>query len=375
MIDHGALHNAPCRRSSPRTDFMTAPLPPTLLFPQSTPPAPGAVTAVAPGIRWLRMPLPFALDHINLWLLADEIAGVEGWTAVDTGYGNDTTRELWIQHLADNLDGRPLLRVITTHYHPDHMGNAAWLLDRSAAPERLLWSTQSEFHTAHLVWNQLIQYRMADNAGFFARHGMPQDASGAHAERGNQYRRGVPELPQTYRRYNGGDVLRIGGRDWRVLIGLGHSPEHASLHCPELGVLISGDMLLPKISTNVSVWASDPLGDPVRLFLESIRRLTDLPDDTLVLPSHGLPFIGIRARVSALAEHHRARLAELEAAATTPVSAFDIVPLLFRRQLDIQQQFFAMGEAVAHLNHAWHQRRLQRMIGSDDVIRFSRIPA
>jgi glyoxylase-like metal-dependent hydrolase (beta-lactamase superfamily II) len=255
------------------------------------------------------------------------------------------------------------------------MGNAAWLLERSAAPERLLWSTQSEFHTAHLVWNQLIQYRMADNAAFFARHGMPQDASGAQAERGNQYRRGVPELPQTYRRYNGGDVLRIGNRDWRVLIGLGHSPEHASLHCPELNLLISGDMLLPKISTNVSVWASDPLGDPVRLFLESIHRLTDLPDDTLVLPSHGLPFIGIRARVSALAEHHRARLAELEAAATTPVSAFDIVPVLFRRKLDIQQQFFAMGEAVAHLNHAWHQRRLQRMIGSDDVIRFSRIPA
>jgi glyoxylase-like metal-dependent hydrolase (beta-lactamase superfamily II) len=204
---------------------------------------------------------------------------------------------------------------------------------------------------------------------------MPEATSGAHAERGNQYRRGVPELPQTYRRYHGGDTLTIGGHPWRVFVGVGHSPEHASLYCEPLGLLISGDMLLPKISTNVSVWANDPHGDPVRLFLESIARYTELPDDTLVLPSHGLPFIGIRSRVTTLAEHHRDRLAELEAAAGSPVSAFEIVPVMFRRKLDIQQQFFAMGEAVAHLNHAWHQGRLERTIGPDHVIRFSRTHA
>jgi len=352
---------------------MTASLPPTLLYPQSTPPAAGKVIAVAPGIRWLRMPLPFALDHINLWLLEDEIEGVRGWTAVDTGYGNDLTRELWATHLAENLDGKPLLRVIATHYHPDHMGNAAWLLERTAPPEPLLWATQSEFHTAHLVWNQLVQYRMADNAAFFIRHGMPADASGMQAERGNQYRKGVPELPQSYRRIHRDDVIHIGGHEWRILIGLGHSPEHASLHCSALGVLISGDMLLPKISTNVSVWASDPLGDPVGLFLESIQRYTALPDDTLVLPSHGLPFLGIRSRVTALLDHHRDRLAELEAAIGQPATAFDVLSVLFRRKLDLQQQFFAMGEAIAHLNHSWHAGRLFRAIGPDSVIRFSRI--
>jgi len=328
---------------------------------------------VAPGVRWLRMPLPFALDHINLWLLADRIGGVEGWTAIDTGFGDATTRVLWQTHFAENFDGLPLLRVITTHYHPDHMGNAAWLLERSAAPEKLLWSTQSEFLTAHVVWNQLIQYRMSDNAAFFARHGMPQAATGEHSTRGNKYREGVPELPQSYRRIHGGDTVTIGGQEWRILIGHGHAPEHASFHCPALGVLISGDMLLPKISTNVSVWASDPLGDPVRLFLDSIQSFTPLPEDTLVLPSHGLPFIGIRARVKALADHHRDRLCELEAAAAEQVSAFDVLPVLFRRKLDLQQQFFAMGEAIAHLNHLWLRGSLRREIGADDIIRFSRI--
>jgi glyoxylase-like metal-dependent hydrolase (beta-lactamase superfamily II) len=353
--------------------FVTAPLPPTLAFPYPDIPAPGKTLELAPGVRWLRMPLPFALDHINLWLLDDEIDGVRGWTAIDTGYGDATTRALWDAHFADSLEGRPLLRVMTTHYHPDHMGNASWLLERSGIRDKLVWSTQAEIHTAHLVWNQLFRYRMPDNAAFFGQHGMPQTAVSEHAARGNRYRHGVPELPQSYRRIQGDDVIRIGGREWRVMIGLGHAPEHASFHCAESRLLISGDMLLPKISTNVSVWANDPQGDPLRLFLESIEAYTALPDDTLVLPSHGLPFIGIRARVKALFDHHRDRLLELEAAARDRVSAFDVLPVLFRRKLDLQQQFFAMGEAIAHLNHAWHQGRLRRESGADDIIRFSSI--
>ena len=353
---------------------MTAPLPPTLLYPHAAPPEPGRILEVAPGVCWLRMPLPFALDHINLWILEDRLDGSDGWTIIDTGFGDEATRNLWEQHFADSFDGRPLLRVITTHYHPDHMGNAAWLLGRITGAEKLLWSTQSEFQTAHLVWNELMQYRMADNAAFFARHGMPAPSAGEHAAHGNRYRRGVPELPQSYRRFFGGDSIAIGGRAWHVMIGLGHAPEHASLHCPVLGVLISGDMLLPKISTNVSVWASDPLGDPVRLFLESIERYKSLPDETLVLPSHGLPFIGIRTRVKALADHHRDRLGELERAANGGVSAYDMLPVLFRRKLDLQQQFFAMGEAIAHLNNSWHRGRLRREVGPDDIIRFSSNP-
>jgi glyoxylase-like metal-dependent hydrolase (beta-lactamase superfamily II) len=224
------------------------------------------------------------------------------------------------------------------------------------------------------VWNQLVQYRMEDNAAFFRLHGMPPAAAGHQAARGNLYRSAVPELPGRYRRIVGGQVIAIGGRQWDAIIGLGHAPEHVSFYCRELNVFISGDMLLPKISTNVSVWGNDPDGDPLKLFLDSIVRYTELPDDALVLPSHGLPFVGIRARVNALADHHRARLAELQAAAAAPVTAHELLPILFMRKLDVQQQFFAMGEAIAHLNHLWHQGRLRRAAGHDGVVRFSSIP-
>jgi glyoxylase-like metal-dependent hydrolase (beta-lactamase superfamily II) len=327
---------------------------------------------VAPGIFWLRMPLPFALDHINLWLLADEIDGVKGWTAIDCGFGNAATRALWETHFAENFGGVPLLRVVATHYHPDHMGNAAWLLGHCAG-DKLLWATQAEFQTAHLVWNQLVQFRMEDSAAFFRQHGMPASGANDQAGRGNLYRSAVPELPQQYRRIIGGETLAIGGRDWSTLIGFGHAPEHASFYCQALNMLISGDMLLPRISTNVSVWPSDPEGDPLALFLDSIIRYTQLPDDALVLPSHGLPFIGIRARVKALGDHHRERLAELQSAAVAPITAYDVLPVLFRRVLDVQQQFFAMGEAIAHLNHLWHQGRMKRAVGHDGVVRFSSI--
>ncbi|MEO8133618.1 MAG: MBL fold metallo-hydrolase [Betaproteobacteria bacterium] len=354
---------------------MTAPLPPPLIFPHPDIPLPGKVVEVAPGVLWLRMPLPFALNHINLWLLADEIDGVAGWTAIDCGFGDAATRALWPIHFEQNLGGKPLLRVVATHYHPDHLGNAQWLLERSAAADPLLWATQGEFYTAHMVWNHLVKYGMHDTAAFFGRHGMPATATAQQAGRGNLYRQAVPELPTRYRRINGGDILRIGGREWQTIIGLGHAPEHASFFCRELNILISGDMLLPRISTNVSVWATDPEGDPLRLFLESIARYTELPADALVLPSHGLPFIGILARVNALDEHHRDRLRELRQAATAPVTAHALLPVLFKRQLDVQQQFFAMGEAVAHLNHLWHRGQARRDCGSDGVIRFTSIPS
>jgi glyoxylase-like metal-dependent hydrolase (beta-lactamase superfamily II) len=360
---------------------LNAPLPTQLHYPHPDVPEPGRVIEVADGVFWLRMPLPFALDHINLWLLRDRIDGVDGWTLVDTGYGSAATRSLWDEHFAATFDVLPLLRVIVTHFHPDHVGNAGWLLDRVQGP-KLVWMTQGEFAMAHLAWGGAIN-RMDDFGRFFIRHGMPADIANAQAARGNIYRDAAPQLPHQYRRLVSGDNVRIGGRDWRVIVGLGHAPEHMSLFCPAINTLIAGDMLLPKISTNVSVTPAEPDGDPLSLFLSSINVFTRLPEETLVLPSHGLPFIGIKPRVAALAEHHRARLAELddaagaagEAAGQAPaagVTAHDLLPVLFRRKLDIQQQFFAMGESIAHLNHLWHRNRLERHVGDDDVIRFKR---
>ena len=319
---------------------------------------------VAPGILWLRMPLPFALDHINLWLCPDG----DGWIQIDCGYGDAQTRALWEQHFAATYNGRPLHRVIATHYHPDHLGNAAWLAQRW---ECAVAMPQAEYLTAHAVAGERAGYGSTATCDLFAMHGLEPEHVAALSARGNRYRRGVPELPWTHERLLAGDDVVIGANRWRVIPGYGHSPEHASLYCAALGVLISGDMLLPKISTNVSVWAIEPDGDPLGRFLSSLGRFEELPRETLVLPSHGLPFVGIGERVAQLRAHHAARLAELEAAADTAMTAADAVPLLFRRELDVQQRFFAMGEAIAHLNHLWHAGRMQR-VRADGVIRFGR---
>ncbi len=328
------------------------------------PPPPGTVLDVASGLKWLRMPLPFALNHINLWLLSAE----EGWTVIDCGYGDAATRALWERHFDATLAGEPIAQVIATHYHPDHLGNAAWLAARWACTVAM---PQAEYLTAHAVADERGGYGTGPTSALFRMHGLSEAHVAEIEARGNTYRRGVPELPSAYQRLLAGDDFAIGPGRWRVIPGYGHSPEHGSLYCAELGVLISGDMLLPTISTNVSVWPVEPDGDPLARFLASLDGLADLPPETLVLPSHGLPFVGIHARVAQLRAHHVARLAELEAAASRPVTASEVLSILFPRPLDLQQRYFAMGEAIAHLNHLWHAGRVVRS-SRDGVLRFGR---
>ena len=320
---------------------------------------------MAQGVWWLRMPLPFALDHINLWLLADG----DGWTQVDCGYGDAATRTLWDAHIATTLGGRPINRVIATHYHPDHLGNAAWLTQRFGAT---LTMPQAEFLTAHMVTSGHPAYAIETICGLFRAHGMADEHVVELQARGNNYRRGVPELPASYRRLMADDEIQIGEHRWRAIGGYGHSPEHMALYCAHLGVCISGDMLLPRISTNVAVWPVEAEGNPLARFLASLAGFVALPPDTLILPSHGLPFFGAGLRVEQLHAHHVARLAELEAAADVPRTASDLLPVLFRRQLDTQQRFFAMGEAIAHLNYLWHAGRFTRTIDASGTIRFRR---
>jgi glyoxylase-like metal-dependent hydrolase (beta-lactamase superfamily II) len=346
---------------------MSAPLPAILDYPIASPPEAGAACAVGPGIRWLRMPLPFALDHINLWLLEDG----EDVTVVDTGYGNAATRELWERHFADTLRGRPVTRIVATHCHPDHLGNAAWIAERFGCRVTM---THGEFMSAHAIIDERAAHAPADTCELFRLHGMSADDVRAQAARGNQYKRGVPVAPVSFDRIKHGDGIRAAARDWRVIAGYGHSSEHASLFAAALDVLVAGDMLLPRISTNVSVWPSDPNGDPLGRFLDSLTSFESLPPETLVLPSHGLPFRGIAMRVAQLRAHHEARLAEIEdaiAGAAGPVSAAGMVPVLFRRELDLQQRFFAMGEAIAHLNYLWHRGRIVGLRGADGSYRFA----
>ncbi|MDH5287273.1 MAG: MBL fold metallo-hydrolase [Betaproteobacteria bacterium] len=338
-----------------------------LTFPFDAPPPPGATREVAPGVHWLRMPLPFALDHINLWL----VEGAPGWTLIDTGLGDPATRALWERHFERALAGRPLERIVVTHYHPDHAGNAAWLASRCGVDVHM---TMAEFLTGHAIHAQSSGYALADTVALFRSHGVDDEHLAALGARGNAYRRGVPELPRRFARIYAGERLRVGALEARVIAGYGHSPEHAALHAAAHDVLVSGDMLLPRISTNVSVWPAEALADPLARFLGSLDAFAALPERTLVLPSHGLPFRGIAARVAALHEHHAARLAELEeaiAGAGAPVSAADVVPLLFRRELDMQQRFFAIGEAIAHLNHLAAAGRVMRAMAPDGTVRFA----
>jgi glyoxylase-like metal-dependent hydrolase (beta-lactamase superfamily II) len=250
-------------------------------------PAPGAVIEVAPGVKWVRMALPFALDHINLWLLRDRQEGREGWAIVDCGIANEATRAAWEQVFATALDGLPVLRVIVTHMHPDHIGNAAWLCERW---DCALWISATDWNAARMATLSTTGYGGDSAAAHFARHGLADPESLAKVrQRSNYYASMVPAVPARFRRLLDGGVLRVGARDWHCHVGYGHAPEHISLHCPALDVLISGDMVLPRISTNVSVIDIEPEADPLTLYLDSIARMRKLPAGTLVLPAHGRP--------------------------------------------------------------------------------------
>jgi glyoxylase-like metal-dependent hydrolase (beta-lactamase superfamily II) len=331
-------------------------------------PAPGSVREVAPGVAWLRMPLPFALDHINLWLLRDEREGRSGYTVIDCGVATDATRANWEQLLAGPMAGAPVLRVLATHCHPDHVGLSGWLCERFQAP---FWLTAGEFGFARMMAAALPGVDGPSAIPHFERHGLTDPAMLEQMRsRRNYYPSLVPSVPDAYTRLQDDQLVAIGDVRWRVITGFGHSPEHASLYSEELNVLISGDMVLPRISTNVSVFAVEPEGNPLQQYLDSLDKFADLPEDVLVLPSHGKPFRGLHTRIDQLREHHVARLAEVQEACRAPVSAMDIVPIMFRRPLDAHQLSFALGEALAHLHKLWNDGMLKRVTGADGVFRF-----
>jgi len=259
-------------------------------------------------------------------------------------------------------------RIIVTHYHPDHIGLAGWLTERWDAP---LWTTEKEWLHAHMMSRDGGEESAAARHNFARRAGLDDEASTVFAERQGNYRQGVPSVPASYHRLSEGSTISIGGRDWRVLIGEGHAPEHACLYCAEAGVLIAGDQILPRISPNISVQTHEPDGDPLARYLASLTKLrAALPPDILVLPSHNLPFYGVHSRIDELAQHHRERCAEVVAACTRPTTAAELLPVLFRRQLDRHQLGFALGEALAHLHYLMGLGAIEREAGSGGVDRF-----
>jgi glyoxylase-like metal-dependent hydrolase (beta-lactamase superfamily II) len=333
----------------------------------------GKTIEIATGVKWIRMALPFALNHINLWLLRDEINGVAGWSVVDCCIHRDESKAQWEQIFANELEGLPILRVIVTHMHPDHIGLARWLCDRWNAP---LWISSTDYQVARLGCMGPTAFGGERAANFFASHGLNSPGTMEQIRgRTTYFPSLVPSIPDDFRRMLDGMELRIGGKVWRCISGYGHAPEHIALYCPDLNILLGGDMMLPRISTNVSVYEQEPEANSLKLFLESIDRFKALPQDTLVLPSHGKPFTGMHIRIGQLHDHHQARLAEvLQACQERPHSAADMIPVLFSRAMDLHQTTFAIGESIAHLHALWFEDKLVRTLDADGVYRFAALP-
>jgi glyoxylase-like metal-dependent hydrolase (beta-lactamase superfamily II) len=335
-------------------------------YPFATPPAPAEVQEVAAGILWIRMPLPFALDHINLWALEDG----DGWALVDSGLGNDETRALWGRLFDGPLAGRRVTRLIATHCHPDHMGLAGWLTQRFGVD---LTATLGEWTTGRMLWLETGDDYAANQIEYYRRAGYSEDLLAGIRERRNTYRTRIDAIPPRFTRLQSGESLVVGGRRWRMIEGGGHSPEHACLYSAEAGVLISGDQVLPRISPIVGVWPQEPDAEPLSLFLDALERLkAEVPADTLVLPSHGLPFRGLHGRVVELQQHHAERLERTLSACDRPVTALDVLKVLFRRPLDPHQTGFATGESVAHLHHLMRLGTLIREVRPDGVWMYRR---
>jgi len=328
---------------------------------------------VAPGIHWLRMPLPFQLNHINLWLLEDG----DGYVIIDTGLKLEETRAHW-RTLFDRFGiahggtaGKPVNRLVVTHFHPDHIGLAGWLAQEL---DTELWISRTEWLMARMLYLDTDASNHNSMTHFFAQHGMDQALAERMFAGGNTYRKRVAEAPYHHRRLREGDTLAIGGRTWEIIIGTGHAPEHVCLWTADGDILISGDQILPKITPNISVWASEPDASPLEEYLGSFANFGALPDDALVLPSHNLPFHGLQRRIAQIVDHHHERLDRLRDGFNgARLSAAEAVPLMFRRDLDDHQMGFAMGECLAHLAYLESAGNMAGRLDSDGIHRFEQV--
>jgi len=335
-------------------------------YPQREYPNREQITEVHDGIYWLNTPLPFRLRSINLWLLRDG----HGWALVDCGYGREEVRDQWRALWRAHLGDRPVRQYVVTHYHPDHMGNSGWISEQWGITPQM---SQSEWLFANLAVNGLGTDDIEQRCAFYRRNGLDHEREAVFRKGVHRYPDGC-SIPAQYTRLRDGDEVRIDDRRWRVLVGYGHSPEHVCLYCEEIGVMISGDQILPQITPNVSVWPAEPDANPLKGFIDTMARFrTLLRADTLVLPSHRLPFTGVHARFDELEAHHHERLeACMQAVGTSGITAGELLDHLFSPDLDGHQIGFAMNEALAHLNYLMHEGRLERRAGGDGRIIFRR---
>lgn len=304
----------------------------------------GKTLQIADGLQWLRMPLPMSLNHINLWLLRDGA----GWAIVDTGMGTSKTLELWKAVFGDAMGGDPASRVIVTHMHPDHVGCAGFLTDHFDVD---LCMSRDEYMLCRILAADTGRSAPEEGVEFYGSAGFTQEQIHAYKSFFGSYGKFIKPLPEAYTRISDGDQLSIGDRSWQVVSGGGHSPEHASLLDRENNILISGDQILPTISSNVSVWPTEPHANPLQDWFDSLHKMrATIPEDVLVLPAHGKPFRGAYIRIDALVKEHEDNLAALQTYCREAKRAVDVFPALFKARISDTNLIMATGEAVAHLN-------------------------
>lgn len=334
-----------------------------LEFPFSAPTPDGELKEVAPGVLWLRMPMPFRLDHINIYLVRDG----DGWVIVDTGLNTDETHAIWERILAQLPAGEPVTAVLCTHSHTDHAGALGWLVDRLRVPVYMSFGDYyslrvSAMEKTHDAWQHLEYYR---------RVGLPPGHMETLRKSMGSMQWYAP-VPAAYRRLRHDARIAFGANTWRVVVGEGHAPEHVSLYCERLKVLICGDQLLPRISANVGVTVAEPDANPLRLWLDSLDRIGRLPADTLVLPSHDLPYYGLPQRAAELQAHHEKQLQNLLAlCARQPGNAYELMQSMFPRRHGPLDDFLAVGECMAHLAYLLDENKIVRTLRDDGSYEFT----
>lgn len=316
-------------------------------------PGKGEVTEVADGVFWIRMPMFGRLNHINVWLLRD----YDGWTLVDTGLNREEVQQIWRSVFERHLEGKPVTRVIATHLHGDHTGNAGWICARWDCE---LWMSRADFYMCKVMAADGPSDVPEDAIRFYRRAGFDEARLARYRERFGQFGANITQLPAGFHRVEDGQYIDIGGREWRAAIGHGHAPEHICLYCPELKVIIGGDQILPKITPNVSVQPSEPHANPLRDFINTCSRFREtLPPDLLVLPAHEMLYEGLHERLTELIDWHEVCIEKLYELCETPKRAVDCFSALFKSQINEFSYFPATGESIAHLHCAFDRRMLK----------------
>lgn len=324
-------------------------------------PQEGQLTCVAEGVYWLRMPLPFDLDHINLYLLEDK----DGWYVVDTGLDTDITREYWQQIL--NQLSKPVKAVILTHMHPDHSGLAGWFCSQFRVP---LYMTMGEYYVGRALINPNKDADRWTDEAYFVQAGLANEEVASLTSNNKGFASVVSPFPLAFRRISQGFIFEINGNHWEVITGGGHSPEHACLYCHELHTLIVGDQVLPYISPNIGVYSQEPEANALKAYFDSFADLLALPAKTLVLPAHNQPFTGLHKRIRALQEHHHKHLNALLFHCQQPQSLVQCLPVMFKRKLNGRNIYFAVAECLSHLNYLYYEGRLLRSLDDNGVYRY-----